>query len=88
LTRQLTHLVSLVDDLLDVSRISHGKILLQKGVFDLVAVVSAAVKDYRLLLESSGLRIDLALPPVPLPIEGDRARIAYRPSVSRPPRRW
>lgn len=74
--RQLTHLVHLVDDLLDISRISHGKILLRREIFDLVAMVDAVVEDHRPLLESNGLRLHLALPPALLLVEGDRVRIA------------
>ena len=49
--RQVGHLARLIDDLLDVSRISRGKIELRKETIDLAPVVSAAVEAVRPLLE-------------------------------------
>jgi PAS domain S-box-containing protein len=74
--RQVAHLARLVDDLLDVSRISRGKVLLRREPLDLAAVVRAAVEDHRLLLEATGLTVEADLPARPLGVEGDRTRLA------------
>jgi signal transduction histidine kinase/DNA-binding response OmpR family regulator len=74
--RQVTHMARLVDDLLDVSRLSRGKILLRKEVLDLRELVGAAADDYRSTLEAGGLALDVRLPPGPLAVEGDPTRLA------------
>src|SRR5262249_24702263 len=55
--RQVTLMARLIDDLLDMSRLSRGKILLRKERIDLVQLVRAAVEDYRSLLEGNGLKL-------------------------------
>ena len=74
--RQVHHLTRLVDDLLDISRISRGKILLRKIRLDLVEAVRAAVEDQRSSLEAAGLAVDLDLPGVPLYVQGDATRLS------------
>jgi PAS domain S-box-containing protein len=74
--RQVGHMARLVDDLLDVSRITRGKILLRKEPLDLVPLVRAAVEDHRPLLERAGLKLSLELPDDPLWTEGDPTRLA------------
>jgi PAS domain S-box-containing protein len=74
--RQVTHLARLVDDLLDVSRISRGRALLRKVRLDLVPLVGAAVEDHRPLLEGAGLKLSVELPRGPLWVEGDPTRLA------------
>jgi PAS domain S-box-containing protein len=74
--RQVTHLAHLVDDLLDVSRISRGKILLRKQPLDLVALVCAAIDDHRPLLRDAGLSLTVQLPDRPLWMTGDPTRLA------------
>jgi PAS domain S-box-containing protein len=74
--RQVTHLVGLVDDLLDVSRISHGKVLLRTGPRDLVALLRAAVLDHQALLDKAGLRLAVEMPDRPVWVEGDSTRLA------------
>jgi len=73
--RQVALMARLIDDLLDVSRIARGKVLLQESRFDLVALVRSAVEDRAEVLEAHGLALDLRLPATPLPAEGDPARI-------------
>jgi PAS domain S-box-containing protein len=74
--RQVGHMARLVDDLLDVSRITRGKILLRKEDLDLGLLVRAAVEDHRPLLESTGLKLSLEIPDQPLWVEGDPTRLA------------
>ena len=73
--RQVAHLARLVDDLLDVSRISRGKVLLRAERLDLVPLVRAAVGDHRPLLESTGLRLVVDLPDRPIWVQGDPTRL-------------
>jgi two-component system, chemotaxis family, CheB/CheR fusion protein len=74
--RQVLHLSRLVDDLLDVSRISQGKILLRRERLDLGEVVRTTAEDNRGLLEDGGLRLSLHLPAEPLWISGDDVRLS------------
>ncbi|MGE5171262.1 MAG: ATP-binding protein [Rudaea sp.] len=73
--RQARSLARLVDDLLDVSRVSTGKIELRKGLVDFNDVVRNAVEACRAALEARQHRLTLSLPPVPLWIDADETRI-------------
>jgi signal transduction histidine kinase/DNA-binding response OmpR family regulator len=73
--RQVAHLVRLVDDLLDVSRITKGKIRLQTEEVDLAAVVTQAVEASRPLIDARGHRLEVSLPPGRLVVSGDPARL-------------
>jgi len=74
--RQLSQLVRLVDDLLDVSRISRSKIELRKQRIELQAVVRQAVETSSALLDHYGHRLELTMPGAPLYVIADPARIA------------
>jgi CheY-like chemotaxis protein len=74
--RQVDHLVRLVDDLLDVSRITQGKIEIERAPLELGEAVLEGVEMTRPLVESRGQTIDLQIPGVGLPIVGDRGRLA------------
>jgi PAS domain S-box-containing protein len=74
--RQLNHLVRLVDDLLDVSRVSEGKITLKKEATTLQAVVETALETSRPLVEAAGHRLQIELPVQPMPLQVDPTRIA------------
>jgi PAS domain S-box-containing protein len=74
--RQVKHLARLVDDLLDVSRITSGKIALKKERVELGAVVARAIEMASPLLEKRGIDLVLSLPAVGLPVEADPARLA------------
>ncbi|HEX4607201.1 MAG TPA: HAMP domain-containing sensor histidine kinase, partial [Urbifossiella sp.] len=76
ITRQLAHLVRLVDDLLDVSRITQGKIRLRLERADLAAVAGVAVEASRPLIDARRHRLDLALPAGPVEVTGDPTRLA------------
>jgi PAS domain S-box-containing protein len=73
--RQVQHMARLLDDLLDVSRISRGKIELRKEVLDVTAVVSRAVEAVRPLLAERQHRLTVSLPPAPLRVEADPTRL-------------
>ncbi|HEY3568090.1 MAG TPA: CheR family methyltransferase [Thermoanaerobaculia bacterium] len=74
--RQVLHLTRLVDDLLDIARVSRGKILLRRERLDLVETVRATVDDQRQDLEADGLAIELDLPGGPLWVDGDPTRLS------------
>jgi signal transduction histidine kinase len=74
--RQVTHMARLIDDLLDMSRLSRGKILLRKERVDLVQLVRATAEDYRSLLEATGLELETHLAEGPLYTHGDPTRLA------------
>lgn len=74
--RQVTHLVRLVDDLLDVSRITRGKIRIELAGIDLATVISGAVETSRPLIEASSHRLEVALPSEPLWVNADQARLS------------
>jgi len=73
--RQLTHLVRLVDDLLDVSRITQGKIRLQLEPIDLNAVILRAVEASRPLIDQAGHELEVATPPDVVLVNGDADRL-------------
>jgi PAS domain S-box-containing protein len=73
--RQARHLARLVDDLLDVSRIREGKILLRKERVDLHTLVNAAVETVRPLLDSRRHELTVSLPVESVWLEADPARL-------------
>jgi signal transduction histidine kinase len=74
--RQCRHLTRLVDDLLDVSRVSRGKIKIQRTMLDLGKVVQQAVETSRPLIDARRHSLAIALPPDPLHVLGDLTRLA------------
>ena len=74
--RQVVHMTRLVDDLLDVSRISRGKVLLRPERLDLVRLVRSTVEDHRSIFEQAGLVFHVELPDEPLWMTGDPTRLA------------
>ena len=73
--RQVRHMARLVEDLLDVSRISRGKVRLQLEYCDLTQIVRQAADDYRRDLEADGLKFSVAAPAEPLWVLGDSTRL-------------
>jgi signal transduction histidine kinase len=73
--RQVKHMTRLVDDLLDVSRIAHGKILLHKERVDLRTAVGHGLETCRPLIEARGHALEVTLPPQPVWAEADPARL-------------
>jgi PAS domain S-box-containing protein len=74
--RQLEHLVRLVDDLLDVSRISRGKLSLHKERLTLSSVVEHALEVCEGLVEEHGQELIIAMPDEPFYIDADKTRLA------------
>ena len=74
--RQVKHLARLVDDLLDVSRITRGKIRLDLAPVDVSNVVSAAIETSLPLINSRKHTLAASLPPEPLWIKADSGRVA------------
>jgi PAS domain S-box-containing protein len=73
--RQMEHLVRLVEDLLDVSRISRGKLALRRSRIDLREALASAVEACRPILENGGQEFEVAIPELPLPVDGDATRL-------------
>lgn|GEM_PF-1074125 len=73
--RQVRHMARLMEDLLDVSRITQGKLLLRKQVMDLGRSVEAAIRTARNLFESRGQPFEARLVSQPLPVEADPVRM-------------
>ena len=73
--RQVRHLTRLVDDLLDVTRISHGKITLRMDTIDLAELVGEVVHEHRDSAQRQGIILEERLPPGPLRVDGDRTRL-------------
>jgi PAS domain S-box-containing protein len=74
--RQLQHLVRLVDDLLDVSRISRGKLELRKERISLAKVVSTALETCEPLVTQQDQELTVTLPEEPLYVDADPTRLA------------
>jgi PAS domain S-box-containing protein len=74
--RQLTHLVRLVDDLLDVSRISRGKLELRTEPLTMEQVLRHALEASQPAVDAAGHGLSLELPPEPLAVRGDLTRLA------------
>jgi PAS domain S-box-containing protein len=74
--RQFAHLVRLVDDLLEVSRITHGKIDLRTERLELATVISSAVETVRPLIDAAAQRLEVDLPSQPLWLDCDPIRLS------------
>jgi signal transduction histidine kinase/ActR/RegA family two-component response regulator len=74
--RQVGHLTRLVEDLLDVTRISRGKIQIQRERVDLRDLARRAVEDYREAFEQSNVSLELSLADDVLWVNADRTRLA------------
>ena len=74
--RQIGHMVRMVDDLLDISRISRGKLDLQIENIDLASVIHLAVEASNPHIANMNHRLTLSLPSEPIQIRGDSTRLA------------
>ena len=73
--RQVGQLVRLVDDLLDVSRITANKIQLRRAALDLAPLMATAVESIAALAAAAGHTVDVQLPSAPICVNGDGARL-------------
>jgi len=76
LERQLAQMVRLVDDLLDLNRITHDRLELRRGEVELSSVIQQAVEVARPLVDSAGHNLSIDLPDEPISLYADRARLA------------
>jgi two-component system CheB/CheR fusion protein len=76
IARQVQQLTRLVDDLLEVTRITRNKIQLQREHLDLNALVRGTLEDHRPSFENNEVRLELTVSPTPVFVDGDRNRIA------------
>jgi PAS domain S-box-containing protein len=76
LERQVGQIVRLVDDLLDMSRITRGKLELRKEQSELTPIVNQAVETVRALYKSTRRELTVKLPPDPVYLDADPARLA------------
>ncbi len=74
--RQLTQMVRLVDDLMDVSRIGQNKLELRKERVQLATILNSALETSRPLIEQMGQELIVALPKQPLMVDADMTRLA------------
>jgi PAS domain S-box-containing protein len=74
--RQVNHMVRLVDDLMEVSRITRGSIELRREQIDLAAVIRSAAETSRPLIEAAGHQLAISLPREPISLYGDEVRLA------------
>jgi PAS domain S-box-containing protein len=74
--RQVAHLTRLIDDLLEVSRISRNELQLRKQCVELSEVINGAIEASRPLIEASGHELTVTLPAEPVYLEGDLVRLA------------
>jgi PAS domain S-box-containing protein len=76
ITRQVAIMVRLIDDLLDVSRISRNKLDVRKERVELATVVESAVESCRPLIQQRGLELTISVPPQAFPLDADPVRLA------------
>lgn len=73
--RQVRHMTELVDDLLDVSRVTRGLVELERRPVELKAVLASAIEQARPLIESRGHQLTTRMPPGDVHVLGDRTRL-------------
>ena len=74
--RQVAHMVRLIDDLLDVSRVSRGKLELRRGPVELATVIHQAVETCRPMCEGTKHEVTVTLPPEPVYLNADSVRLS------------
>jgi signal transduction histidine kinase len=74
--RQLALLVRLIDDLLDIARITRGKLELRKSVTTLQHVLQSAIETAMPLIDQGGHRLDVRMPPDEVPLHADSVRLS------------
>ncbi|MBI3864831.1 MAG: PAS domain S-box protein, partial [Planctomycetia bacterium] len=74
--RQVKHMVRLVDDLLEISRITTGKIDLRREPVEIASVIRSAVETSSPMIDAAHHQLAIALSPEPLTVDGDLVRLA------------
>lgn len=74
--RQLAHMVRLIDDLLDISRIAQNKLALRRARVPLAEVIAAAVETARPAIDAAGHSLTVSLPGEPVFVDGDLTRLS------------
>ena len=74
--RQVKHMTRLIDDLLDATRLAHGKVLLKKQRCDLAKIVQQTAEDYRSIFDANRLKLEIRNAKTPFWTEGDPVRLA------------
>ena len=74
--RQVDHMARLLDDLLDASRVTSGKVTLQRRPTSVREFVDQAVEIYRMLIDSQHQELTLDMPVTPIYVDGDLTRLA------------
>ncbi|MFC0254407.1 hybrid sensor histidine kinase/response regulator [Massilia consociata] len=75
ITRQVRHMTGLIDDLLDVSRVTRGLVALERAPVDVKRLVALALEQSQPLVEAKRHRVALELPPGPACVDGDAKRL-------------
>ncbi|HVJ85144.1 MAG TPA: ATP-binding protein [Caulifigura sp.] len=74
MSRQVSHMARLIDDLMDLSRVSQGKVVLQRKLINLADVIASAVEATRPQIDAAGHELHLAISSR-LPVNGDAVRL-------------
>ena len=75
LERQMQQMSHLVDDLMDVSRITQGRVELRREKIDIAVALRSAVEACQALIDASGHQLHVTLPDKPLPVDADPTRL-------------
>ena len=75
MARQIEQMVRLIDDLLDVSRISRGKIILRRQTVELRSIIDAAVEASSTFITESGQELSIQFPAEPIHVDADPSRL-------------
>ena len=74
--RQVNHLVRLVDDLLEVSRITRGRVELRREAIELSAIINNAVETSKPMIDAAGHQLEVSLPPETVTLDADPVRLS------------
>jgi PAS domain S-box-containing protein len=74
--RQLSHMVTLIDELLDLSRVTRGQIQLETVRADLLSILGIAMETSRPLLDAAGVQLVVGVPEEPVVLDADRTRLS------------
>jgi CheY-like chemotaxis protein len=76
ISRQVRHVLRLVDDLLDISRITRGQVLLQKERIEIARPIASAIETASPLIEQRSQKLTVSVPADGLPVVGDPGRLS------------